>query len=209
LEALKLPEKIKDYALKNVLSEILEEIQDLSGFQCVGIRLQSEGDYPYYVQEGFPSFFVLKENSLCSRDKEGKPLVDEEENFLLDCMCGNVIKGRFDPKRPYFTERGSFWTNSTTQLLDDVSEDGLGRTRNMCHHSGYESVALIPLRVGDKTFGLIQMDDPRENMFTPEMIEKFESLADRVGAVVFNALEIQEGMANFFDLVNKFKHAKK
>jgi hypothetical protein len=202
-------DKIIDIALKGVLSEILEGIHTSSGCQCVGIRLHKEGDYPYYVQEGFPGFFILKENSLCARDKEGKPLVDEKGSFLLECMCGNVLKGRFDPKRPYFTEKGSFWTNSTTKLLEISSKESLGRTRNMCHNSGYESVALIPLRVGDVILGLIQIDDPRENMFTPEAIERYELLADHVGAVVFNALEIQRGMANIFDFVNKFENAKK
>ncbi len=202
-------EKTKDYALEQVLTEILEEIHTLSGCQSIGIRLHKDGDYPYYVQDGFPDFFILKENSLCARDEKGKPLRDDEGNFLLECMCGNVLKGRFDPKLPYFTEKGSFWTNSTTQLLGSFSKESLGQLRNMCYYSGYESVALIPMRVCDKTLGLIQMDDPRENMFTPETIEKYEFLADHVGAVVFNALEIQERMADIFDMVNKFKRAKK
>jgi len=201
-------QQCKDYALKQVLAEILEEIYTLSGCQSVGIRLQDNEDYPYYIHEGFPDFFILKENSLHARDEEGKPLFDEKGNPLLECMCGNILEGRFDPKRPYFTENGSFWTNSTTQLLDTVTEESLGRTRNMCNYSGYESVALIPMRVGDKTLGLIQIDDPRENMFTSETIRKYETLADHIGAVVFNALQIQEGMAGIFDLVNKFKGAK-
>ena len=132
--------------------------------------------------------------------------LDEKGNSLLECMCGNVIKGQFDPKLPYFTEKGSFWTNSTTRLLGTTTEKGrLGRIRNMCHYSGYESVALIPMRAGNRTLGLIQMNDPRENMFTPKMIEKCESIADRVGAVIVNALEIQERINDIFDLVNKLK----
>jgi hypothetical protein len=49
------------------------------------------------------------------------------------------------------------------------------------------------------------MNDPRENMFTPKMIENCESIADRVGAVVANAIEIEEKINDVFDLVNKFK----
>jgi len=52
---------------------------------------------------------------------------------------------------------------------------------------------------------LIQMNDPRENMFTPKMIENCEFIADRVGAVVVNAIEIEEKINDVFDLVNKFK----
>jgi hypothetical protein len=55
---------------------------------------------------------------------------------------------------------------------------------------------------------LIQMNDPRENMFTPKKIKSYESLADKVAAVVFNALEIQNGMSVISDLVNNLKSAK-
>ena len=202
-------EKIQDFvALKHVLAEILEKVRNLSDCQSVGIRLHKNGDYPYYVHEGFPSFFILKENSLCARDEEGNNILDEKGNPLLECMCGNVLKGRFDPKLPHFTEKGSFWTNSTTQLLDTTTEkERLGRTRNMCNYSGYESVALIPMRSSNRTLGLIQMNDPRENMFTLESIENYEFIADRVGTVVLSALEIKEKMEDIFECVNKFKSA--
>jgi hypothetical protein len=201
-----LSKKIADF-LKPILAEILHEIQSLSGCQSVGIRLHHDGDYPYYVYEGFPNFFILKENSLCTRDEKGNTLRDND-GALLECMCGNVIEGRFDPKFSYFTEKGSFWTNSTTQFLDSVTETEwkiLGRIRNMCHHSGYESVALLPLRVGNRTLGLIQLNDPRENMFTLEKLEKYEALADHVGTVVYNAFEIQERITSFINLINEFK----
>jgi len=37
------------------------------------------------------------------------------------------------------------------------------------------------------------------------MIENCEFIADRVGAVVVNAIEIEEKINDVFDLVNKFK----
>jgi len=202
-------EKTQDFvALKKVLAEILGEICALSNCQSVGIRLENNGDYPYYVYEGFPDFFILKENSICAKDDEGNYILDENGSPFLECICGDVLKGRFDPKLPYFTEKGSFWTNSTTRLLDTTTEkDRLDRTRNMCYDSGYESVALIPMRADNRALGLIQMNDPRENMFTPKMIENCEFIADRVGAVVVNALEIQEKMKDIFDSINKFKSA--
>ena len=43
-------------------------------------------------------------------DDKGNIILDEDDNPLLECMCGNVLKGRFDPKLPHFTEKGSFWT---------------------------------------------------------------------------------------------------
>ena len=200
-------EKTWDFtALRQILTEILSEIYSLSDCQSIGIRLSKNGDYPYYVHRGFPDFFIAKENSVCAKDDDNNLLFDENGNLLLECMCGNVLKGRFDPTLPHFTEKGSFWTNSTTQLLKSTTEKELqGRTRNMCNHSGYESVALIPMKTGNITLGLIQMNDPRENMFTLHDIENYEDIADRIGSVVFNALEIQKKMNDVLELVNKLK----
>jgi len=200
-------EKTQDFvALKQVLAEILGEICTLTNCQSVGIRLENNGDYPYYVYEGFPEFFILKENSICTKDGDGNHILDENGSPFLECICGDVLRGNFDPTLPYFTEKGSFWTNSTTRLLDTTTNKTIvGRTRNMCHNSGYESVALIPMQAGNRTLGLIQMNDPRENMFTPKMIENCELIADRAGAVVVNALEIQERIDDIFDMLNKFK----
>jgi hypothetical protein len=200
-------EKSQDFvALRQILAEILEEICSLSNCQSVAIRIHDNGDYPYYIHEGFPDFFVHKETSLCAKDDEDNLIFDEDGNPLLECMCGNVLKGRFDSKLPYFTEKGSFWTNSTSQLLETITgKERQGRIRNMCNYSGYESVALVPLRAGKITLGLIQMNDPRENMFTLEKIEDYEVLADRVGSVVFNALEVKKRMDDVFELVNKLK----
>ena len=200
-------EKTWDFtALRQILTEILSQIYSLSNCQSIGIRLFNNGDYPYYVHRGFPDFFIIKENSVCAKDDDNNLLFDENGNLLLECMCGNVLKGRFDPALPHFTEKGSFWTNSTTQLLKSTTEKELqGRTRNMCNHSGYESVALIPMRAGNMTLGLIQMNDPREDMFTLHDIENYEDIADRIGSVVFNALEIQEKMNDVLELVTKLK----
>lgn len=200
-------EKTWDFtALRQILTKILSEVYSISDCQSIGIRLSNNGDYPYYVHRGFPDFFIAKENSVCAKDDDNNLLFDENGNLLLECMCGNVLKGRFDPTLPHFTEKGSFWTNSTTQLLKSTTEKELqGRTRNMCNHSGYESVALIPMRTGNITLGLIQMNDPRENMFTLHEIENYEDVADHIGSVVFNALEIQKKMNDVLELVNKLK----
>ena len=193
-------------ALKQVLTEIVGEICSISDCQSIGIRIHNNGDYPYYVHEGFPEFFITKENSVCAKDEQDNPIFDENGNPLLECMCGNVLKGRFDPKHPYFTEKGSFWTNSTTQLLKGFTEkEKQSQLRNMCNYSGYESVALIPIRTGNETLGLIQMNDPRENMFNLEDVKSYEAIADRVGSVILNVFEAQERMNDVFELVNKLK----
>jgi PAS domain S-box-containing protein len=109
-------------------------------------------------------------------------------------MCGSVINGRFDPSQPFFTPNGSFWTNSTTELLSSTSEaDRQARTRNRCHGEGFESVALIPLFVGNERLGLLQLNDRRKGLFNLEAITLWERLAGYL-SVTLTKLRTEEAL---------------
>lgn len=161
-----------------LMNDTINFLREWSGCQAVGVRLQEGEDYPYFETRGFPEKFVLREKYLCATKRDGELLRDSQGNAVLECMCGNVIRGRFNPALPFFTENGSFWTNSTTELLASTTEkDRQARTRNRCNGEGYESVALIPLRYGNQTLGLLQFNDQRRGMFTKKKIVLMEHLA--------------------------------
>jgi PAS domain S-box-containing protein len=165
-----------------VIRDIILLIHESTGFDAVGIRLKEDDDFPYYETRGFTEPFLEAERYLCARDQAGELIRDLEGNPVLECMCGNIIQGRIDSSLPFFTPAGSFWTNSTTALLAATTEKNRqARTRNRCIAEGYESVALIPLRSGDKTIGLLQLNDRRKGMFTPEMIKYFEGIGASIG----------------------------
>ncbi len=165
--------------LHELVYEATAFFQKTSGCEAVGIRLKRGYDYPYYETRGFPDEFVELESSLCSCDKDGRPILDDAGNPVLACMCGNVIRARFDPSKPFFTGNGTFWTNSTTELLSKSTEvDRLARTRNRCNGEGYESVALIALCVGNERLGLLQLNDRRKGCFSPGAIALWERLSN-------------------------------
>jgi len=176
--------------LKPTLIAVIDHIRDLTGCEAVSIRLHDEGDYPYYVYAGFPDSFITKENSLCSKDNEDDRISSPDgKGYLLDCMCGNIIRGRFDPSLPFFSNQGSFWSNNTTALLASTNEEERqSNTRNYCNSCGYESVALIPIKTGDERIGLIQLNDTRTGMFAKELIEYLEMIAEQIGLAVRNSL---------------------
>jgi PAS domain S-box-containing protein len=164
---------------KNLINNSISFFRKQSNCEAVGIRLREEKDYPYFEARGFPEEFIILENSLCSYDEYGKAELDSTGNPIIECMCGNVICGRTDPELPFFSLKGSFWSNSTSELLASTSEqDRQNRTRNRCNGEGYESVALIPLFVGEQRLGLLQLNDHRKGMFTPGKIAMWERLAN-------------------------------
>jgi PAS domain S-box-containing protein len=170
---------------RNLIHSVLLLIKEYVAVEAVGIRLREGNDFPYFETSGFTTEFVELERSLCSLDDKGNVLRDPQGNPYLECMCGNVIRGRTDPSLPFFTPKGSFWSSNTTKLLATTSdEDRQTRTRNRCNGEGYESVALIPLRSGEETIGLIQLNDSRPERFDLETIEFLESIAGSVGIAV-------------------------
>ena len=159
--------------------------QKQSGCEAVGVRLQEGEDFPYYETRGFRHEFVLAESRLCAVDSAGDVVRTPDGNPVLECMCGNVICGRVDPEKPFFTPGGSFWTNNMTALLATTTDaDRLARTRNSCNGEGYESVALLPLRVGDKRSGLLQLNDRSPGRFSPEQVKMWERLAGHVSVAL-------------------------
>ena len=197
--------------LHKIFKKVTKLMQRWSGCDAVGIRLEEDEDYPYFGTRGFPAEFVKLENKLCAVDQENEKIRDSEGNPVLECMCGNVIYGRYDPELPFFTENGSFWTNSTSKLLASTSEeDRQARTRNRCNGEGYESVALIPLRFRNKVLGLLQFNDKNPDQFNIRMIKKLENFASGLAMAIAERQNMQaliESEQKFHTLFDNLKDA--
>jgi PAS domain S-box-containing protein len=168
--------------IKFILRDIMLLIKEHTGIEAVGIRLKEDEDFPYIQTNGFPGHFVELESQLCARDEAGRILRNAQGQPLLECMCGNVICGRTNPSLPFFTAAGSFWSNCTSDLLASTTEtERQARTRSRCNAEGYESVALIPLRAGDETIGLLQLNDHRRNQLTLDEITFLEGMVATIG----------------------------
>jgi len=151
-----------------LLKEFVAEVRNFTGCAAVGLRmLDAEGSIRYQAHEGFSQRFYESESPLSIRSDQ--------------CMCINVIKGTTNPKLSFYTEGGSFYMNGTTRFLATVSEEEKGQTRNVCNQFGYESVALVPIRLGDNILGLIHVADYQENMVPLEMVEVLEGAAMQLG----------------------------
>ncbi len=184
----------------DVIRRVLGMMKEFTGFEAVGIRLRDGEDFPYFATQGFPDHFVECESYLCERTAAGEIVRDSSGNPILECMCGNIIRGRTDPSLPFFTQGGSFWTNSTTDLLATTSEEERqGRTRNRCNGEGYESVALIPLRSEREIIGLLQLNDSRKNCFTPDTISFFEAIGASIG-IVLKRMSVEQERDRLFNL---------
>jgi PAS domain S-box-containing protein len=168
-----------------MINSIINSIRAKTGYEAVAIRIKEGEDFPYYATSGFSDAFVAAERLLCTRDSRGNIIRDKNNEPLLECMCGNILCGRIDTSKSFFTEGGSFRSNNTTSLLKTTTDtDRMTRTRNRCNSSGYESVALIPLRSGSEIIGLLQLNDHRTDIFNDSIIPFFERLGSSIGMAI-------------------------
>ena len=176
--------------LKPALFAVLGHLKELTRCEAAAIRLHDDGDYPYCVYDGFPESFIDLENSLCATGVDGERITSRDgKGHVLECTCGSIIRGRFDPSHRFFTDGGSFWSNTTTSLLASTREEERRiQPRKTCNSWGYESMALIPIKARGETIGLVQLSDKRIGVFTAELIEFVETIAEQIGLAVQNSL---------------------
>ena len=184
--------------VREFLSSLASFLHERFGCEAIGIRFRRGADYPYIETRGFPQSFLREGMNLCP----GGDAYDGEPS--LECACGAVIAGRCEPSLPFFTPNGMFWTNSASDLLAASDAVKSLATRGRCIRQGYESIVLVPLRIGEVTHGLLQFNDRRKGLFQPYHLAQLERVAENVAGALARLLareSLQESEDRFRSLV--------
>jgi PAS domain S-box-containing protein len=188
--------KTKRESAKADIGKILELMRNSVGIEAVGVRIREGDDYPFLVANGYPDGFIKAENYLCKGSGSGQIIRDSEGNPVLECMCGAIIRGQTQPSRPFFTPAGSFWTACLSKLLE--SEYG-GELKTLFRSpyisSGYESVAIVPLRGDHEVLGVLQLSDSRDNIFGAEAVHFFEMIAAILVTFLVRVQQAEQGLS--------------
>jgi len=162
--------------LKTTLKEILILLKEVTGCRHLAVRtVDSNGNIPFYAHLGLDDDFLKSGHWLESKD----------------CLCGHVARGDVDKSSPYVTENGSFYTNSLSRFLIDVKDnpssfDGY-RMQKACVSRGVESIAIIPVRIGDEITAELYLSDEEPGLFSEEKVFFLESLAVPIGIAIQNS----------------------
>jgi PAS domain S-box-containing protein len=154
-----------------LLKEFIALIKSLTNCSAIGMRvLDGNGNIPYQAYEGFsPEFY----------ESENPHTIDS-----IRCMCSDVILGKIKIKPRLVTKAGSFCVGSTSHLMTTLSEAEKNQVCDVCSTYGYESVALIPIRLADRILGLIHLADAHKDMFSPDTIAILEGAAMQLGTSI-------------------------
>ncbi len=192
----------------DIIQQFLMQIKQFSGMEAVGIRLKDSEDYPYYITSGFSPEFVEAGRCLCARSPDGQICRDEAGVPVLECLCGMVLSANANAELPFFSPGGSFWTNSTTEMLaNPLGLECRGQFRNHCNQAGYESVALIPLRSGPEMIGLLQLNDKRRDQLSLDFIQFMEEVGISIG-IALDRIQAEDELRKAKDEAEAANRAK-
>jgi signal transduction histidine kinase len=168
----------KRLPINKLLEDCAKIFKDFIKCSAIGIRLiNSEGDFPYQTQLGFPEEFIKIENVHNHKSDE--------------CLCFSVLAGNFKSFSPHCTENGTFYSNNFSDLFKEQKKSSLFIKRNICFLYSYESLAVIPIKNKKEIIGLFHFADTQPNLFSSKMLELLENAAIQVGNILYQ-FSIQE-----------------
>jgi len=176
----------------DAIQRILRVIVDETGIRCAGIRLQQGEDFPFYTFNGFSREFIRMQNSLCLHNPDGTLAVDAQGRPALACMCGRILRGLSMPGGDFFTAGGSFFTPCLQTLATTVDPAKLGPICGRCIAEGFQTHALLPLRRGGETIGLLHLSDPNPQVLTRDDVAFLERLGASVGIALAHRQALED-----------------
>jgi PAS domain S-box-containing protein len=106
-------------------------------------------------------------------------------------LCGRVIRGDYDY---VLTAEGVLITGNINKFVAvaTAGQEQSFTIRNYCGQSGYQSVALIPLRSNQETVGLLQLNAYEENHFSEVEIAFLTIVGQSIAAALVRFQAEQE-----------------
>lgn len=182
-----LSHRILQFASRGVLRTKFQEtvskmIMEFSGCDAVELWVKEHNKYFRCKMMRRPDQSFPSEITTLRQNETGGMISEPDDDPGLISLCGNMVRGHVDPARPFFTRRGSFWTDD---LKKKPSRQAKGEKKPNCPHfkisSPYLSIALIPLSVDHQNVGLLQLKSEQKNFFTEDKIGLYEDLGQNLG----------------------------
>jgi PAS domain S-box-containing protein len=162
--------------LKSNLNEVLLILKKFTKCRHLAIRIvDSKGNLPFFSYLGLDTEFSDSEHWVT----------------LKDCLCGYVAEGEVNKSYPFISDHGSFFTSHMTDFMKNIKRDypemEKKSLRGVCAQSGYESVAIIPMRIGGEIVAELYVADEKNDMFSEEVMNFLEKVSVQIGVAVQNA----------------------
>jgi len=187
-----LSHQIMEYANRGIpkvefLQEILKTLREFSG--CDGVELWlRETDHYFHCGINRKSDFSISYEAVSKKDygdRKSAPLF--KESSPVNKLRVDIFRQQYNRALDYFTQKGSFWTGNLKSDIDRIIDTNeIIESRDSGIDDNVNSLALIPLVVGDDCIGLLQFMCCQKNYFSKYEIEHLEITAETIGVTLVN-----------------------
>lgn len=175
-ECLELSRDCKD--IKTLLMAYIRRIKAFLSCRSVGIRITgADGRIPIVAHEGFAPAYLSTETELDGDLKLLQAVMSATERYS-DTIC---------------SPNGSFYLNTASDFLNDVSSSELAELQVITVAHGYESVVFTPIEFDGVVTGFLYAADRRRQRFPLRVVETLEGVASQLGGAV-DRFRLQEDL---------------
>lgn len=159
------------HKLYPLLRDVAEEMRQAIECEAIRIRLLNrEGRLETIVSQGF-----------------GREIMACEKCVQIggnQCVCLRIAQDAANTLDAFVTDGGSFFAETAEMLDEDCGGRIAGDFRHACANRAYQTAAIVPIRRGNKTFGIVQVADSEPYAISAENVKLLERLACRLGEAV-------------------------
>ncbi len=177
----------------SLIEKILTLIHTSQNYASVSIYLKEPSRLFCYKVSGMIGSHMLhrqpERESFPSSPAASPPGV----SGFIETIAQRMLSGEAVGLISNVTEGGSFWCNHLSQWVAEppLTTLPLQEISPPSHAKHMESLAFIPIRSSERTFGLLHIGDYRPNCFTDEDIRSFESISAYVG-LALERIQVQD-----------------
>jgi PAS domain S-box-containing protein len=161
----------KSHEMSALLREFMGEVKRFTGCAAVEILLVDE-------------HWSMPCRTCGGPGQDGCELGNRVATETEVCMCANIFTQGVERRSESCTAGGSFYRNAITRGPATVGEHPTGSKCDIWSRSGFESVAMVPIRLENRVLGLIHVADPKENMAPFEVLEALEAAGMGLGTAI-------------------------
>ena len=154
-------------------SDVIDLVIFDSGRQFL-CRSGQSNDYSYQFKEvPFP------------KNREEKITWSSSKKGAIEILCCNIINKQFDSSQSCFTKEGSFWADNISNILiPELHPTETDSELGINIHNKFQSVVIIPIDVGQKRVGLLELRSKTKNFFTKQQIYLYEQVTRIIGSAL-------------------------
>jgi len=179
-------------SMQDIVNGIPSVMIEMSGCQSAGVWLNDKQDKAIISQENIHEGFFDNLDLIEDKKQEECAFWEDENTYVYNALCKKVYEGSFEKTASYFSNSGSFWTNTFSSLVEVYPKPKTRLLKNNSNEAFIESLAIIPLKKGEAIFGFIHLSDKGSNKFTLEKILKLEHISGNLAMALAEKKAQQE-----------------